>query len=307
MTTAPNVAGIRGKLLSREPMSRHTSWRVGGPTDHFFVPADLEDLSLFLKNLPTEEPIYWLGLGSNLLVRDGGLRGTVIATSGALSDLRRSGEMEVRAEAGVAAAKVARFTVEHGLTGAQFLCGIPGTMGGALAMNAGAFGGETWDIIDAVETIDRQGQMRMRTRADFTTGYRRVEGPQGEWFVAARLQLQKGDIADGKARIRSLLARRGQTQPTQMPNAGSIFKNPPGDYSARLIEKSGLKGVCEGDACVSDMHANFIVNRGNATAADIERLIARVRDQVERSQGVKLELEVRIVGERRAKDEQSGS
>ncbi len=297
MTTLANTVSLRGKLLQGELMSRHTSWRVGGPADYFYIPADIEDLALFLKTLSPQQAIYWVGLGSNLLVRDGGLRGTVIATSGALDDLRKIGDTEVRVEAGVASAKVARFTVEQGLSGAQFFCGIPGTIGGALAMNAGAFGGETWDIVDTVETIDRHGQLRMRERADYAIGYRRVEGPAGEWFVAAHLHLRKGNVADGKARIRSLLARRGQTQPTQMANAGSVFKNPPGDYAARLIEASGLKGACEGGACVSELHANFVINQGSATAADIEHLIARVREHVQRVQGVTLELEVRIVGE----------
>ncbi len=297
MTIVADTARLRGRLLEYEPMAKYTSWRVGGPADCVFIPADIEDLALFLHSLPAGQPIYWIGLGSNLLVRDGGIRGTVIATSGALTGLRMTSETEVRAEAGVASAKVARFTVAHGLTGAQFLCGIPGTIGGALAMNAGAFGGETWDIVDNVETIDQHGQLRMRGPADYSIGYRRVGGPAGEWFVAAHLRLRKGDVADGKARIRSLLARRGQTQPVQMPNAGSIFKNPPGDYAARLIEACGLKGVCEGDACVSDVHANFIVNRGKATAVDIERLIERVREQVKRTHGVTLELEVCIVGE----------
>ncbi len=297
MTTVASTVSLRGKLLQREPMSRHTSWRVGGPADYFYIPADIQDLALFLKTLPSHQSIYWVGLGSNLLVRDGGIRGTLIATSGALIDLRKIGDTGVRVEVGVASAKVARFTVEQGLSGAQFFCGIPGTIGGALAMNAGAFGGETWDIVDTVETIDRHGQLRMRERGDYDIGYRRVEGPADEWFVAAHLHLRKGDVADGKARIRSLLARRGQTQPTQMANAGSVFKNPPGDYAARLIEASGLKGTCEGGACVSELHANFIVNRGTATAADIERLIERVREHVQRVQGVTLELEVHIVGE----------
>ena len=297
MTTVADMVSLHGKLLEREPMSGHTSWRVGGPADYFYMPADVQDLALFLKTLPSQQVIYWVGLGSNLLVRDGGIRGAVIATSGALVDQRKIGDTEVRVEVGVASAKVARFTVEQGLSGAQFFCGIPGTIGGALAMNAGAFGGETWDIVDSVETIDRHGQLRLRERADYAVGYRRVEGPAGEWFIAAHLHLRKGDVADGKARIRSLLARRGQTQPTQIANAGSVFKNPPGDYAARLIEASGLKGACEGGACVSELHANFIINRGNATAADIERLIERVREHVQRVQGVTLELEVRIVGE----------
>lgn len=290
-------ARLRGRLSQHEPMSRHTSWRVGGPADQFYVPADLEDLVLYLRQLPPQEPLYWIGLGSNLLVRDGGVRGAVIATTGALSTLRRSGELGVYVEAGVAGAKVARYSVDQGLHGAEFLCGIPGTMGGALAMNAGAFGGQTWDIVQAVDTVDRRGERRRRERERYRVAYRSVEAPPEEWFVAAHLQLSPGETDAGRAEIRRLLARRGATQPTQMANAGSVFKNPEGDYAARLIEAAGLKGAREGDAYVSELHANFIVNRGEARAADIERLIMRAREAVRRVHGVMLELEVRIVGE----------
>lgn len=288
---------LRGQLLRNEPMSRHTSWRVGGPADRFFLPADLEDLVAFLKQLEPTEPLTWVGLGSNLLVRDGGIRGTVVMTSGALGRLGLVGEDRIRAEAGVASAKVARFCVEHGLTGAEFLAGIPGTVGGALAMNAGAFGGETWRIVEAVETVDRHGIVRTRTPADYAIAYRHVSGPADEWFVAGVFRLTRTEDGNGKALIKSLLAKRGATQPTQLPNAGSVFMNPPGDHAARLIEACGLKGSCEGAACISDLHANFIVNRGGARAADIERLIGRVRDEVQRRHGVRLVSEVRVVGE----------
>lgn len=297
MIVAHNRGSLRGQLRVNEPMSKHTSWRVGGCADCFYLPADIADLAMYLNSLDAEQPVHWLGLGSNLLVRDAGIRGCVIATSGALNHIQMVGEHRVRVDAGVAGAKVARFTVDHGLTGAQFLAGIPGTMGGALAMNAGAFGGETWDIVDKVETIDRQGRVRNRMRSDFTVGYRRVSGPSGEWFVAAHLRLAAGDAIEGKANIRTLLARRGQTQPTQIANAGSVFKNPPGDYAARLIEASGMKGFCIGKACVSQVHANFIVNAGGATAGDIEDLMRQVQKGVELQQGVTLETEVRIIGE----------
>ncbi len=289
--------GPRGQLLKNEPMSRHTSWRVGGPADSLYIPADLDALAAFLKRLPPDEPLHWVGLGSNLLVRDGGVRGTVVLTSGALNELSLLSEHMVRAEAGVASAKVARFSVERGLAGAEFLAGIPGTVGGALAMNAGAFGGETWNIVHAVETLDRTGERRVRLPADYEVGYRRVIGPAGEWFVAAHFRLLRDDRKQGKGLIKSLLAKRGATQPTQLPNAGSVFKNPPNDHAARLIEAAGLKGACEGGACVSALHANFIVNQGSATAADIERLIARVQAEVEARFSVRLETEVRVMGE----------
>lgn len=299
MMPASSRTNLRGQLLVNEPMSRHTSWRVGGPADRLYIPADIDDLATYLATLPSQEPVHWIGLGSNLLVRDGGVRGTVILTSGALSGLSVLGDTVVRAESGVAGAKVARFCAERGLTGAEFLAGIPGTVGGALAMNAGAFGGETWKIVEAVETIDRRGERRTRRPGDYQIDYRKVEGPQGEWFVAAHFRLARGDSVNGKTLIKTLLTKRGATQPTQLANAGSVFKNPPGDHAARLIEACGLKGACEGKACVSELHANFVVNQGGATAADIERLIARIQATVENLHGISLVPEVRVIGDPR--------
>jgi len=298
MMASPTMdSGLRGVLKRNEPMSRHTSWRVGGPADRFYEPANVADLATFLQSLPPQEAIYWVGLGSNLLVRDGGVRGTVIMLSGKLNELACVGETVVRAEAGVASAKLARFSVQQGLRGAEFLAGVPGTVGGALAMNAGAFGGETWNIVTAVETMDRHGVVRTRLPTDYQIGYRTIVGPAGEWFIAGHFGLRRGNGEEGQMLIKSLLAKRGATQPTQLPNAGSVFRNPPGDFSARLIEASGLKGTCIGGACVSELHANFIVNTGRASAGDIESLIAQVRDKVLTLQGVKLEAEVRIIGE----------
>lgn len=291
------MKGLRGKLRINERMSKHTSWRVGGPADYYYIPADLDDLAQFLAGLPDSEPLTWVGLGSNLLVRDGGIRGTVIATSGALNGLSLHDAQLVRAEAGVACAKLARFSVQQGFNGAEFFAGIPGTVGGALAMNAGAFGGETWTLVEAVETIDRHGRISIRQPDEFNVDYRSVEGRPGEWFVSGHFRLQRGEPGSGKALIKSLLTRRGSAQPTQLPNAGSVFRNPPDDYAARLIEAAGLKGLCEGDACVSDLHANFIVNRGGASALQIERLIRTLQTRVEQAHGVHLEPEVRIIGE----------
>lgn len=297
MMTAPRLPALRGDLRLREPMAAHTSWRVGGPADRFYQPADLEDLAGFLAGLPADEPLLWLGLGSNLLVRDGGIRGTVVFTLGALDELRRVGGQGLYAGAGVTCAKVARAAARAGLTGAEFLAGIPGTFGGALAMNAGAFGGETWDLVAAVETLDRHGVRHRRAPEEYRVGYRSVQAPGEEWFVGAELHLLPGDVAAAQARIRELLARRGATQPTQQPSCGSVFCNPPGDHAARLIEAAGLKGLRRGDAQVSEKHANFIVNLGAATAADIEDLIHEVREQVRAVHGVVLETEVRMVGE----------
>jgi len=290
-------ANLRGELRLEEPLAQYTSWRVGGPAARFYRPADLEDLQMFLASLPADEPLLWLGLGSNLLVRDGGIRGTVIATHGALLGLAVTGERTLRVGVGVPCAKVARFSASQQLTGAEFLAGIPGVMGGALAMNAGAWGGETWTRIAAVETIDRRGQVRQRLPADYAIGYRHVRGPAEEWFVAAHLRLEPGDGVASLARIRELLERRSQTQPTGVASCGSVFRNPPNDHAARLIERAGLKGVCIGGACVSTKHANFILNTGKATAADLEALVRRVMGTVAQVHGVELIPEVRIVGE----------
>lgn len=297
MAAKANKPAWRGELREYEPMSRHTSWRVGGPAERFYLPADIDDLALFLAALADDEPLFWLGLGSNLLVRDGGIKGTVIYTAGLLNELQGLDETRVRAEAGVSCAKVARFAARAGLSGCEFLAGIPGTMGGALAMNAGAFGGETWDTVCAVETIDRHGERRIREPSDYRIAYRGVDGPAGEWFVAAHLRLRAADAQAGQERIKALLGKRNASQPTSQPSCGSVFRNPPGDHAARLIEACGLKGHCIGAACVSEKHANFIINTGEARAADIEALIAYVQDTVKREQGVDLIREVRIVGE----------
>lgn len=297
MMAMQQIKPLRGELLTNESMARHTTWRVGGPARRFYRPADIDDLALFLQQLPEEEPLYWIGLGSNLLVRDGGIDGTVIASSGALNEMTQPQDETVRVECGVSCAKVARFCARQGLEGAEFLCGIPGTMGGALAMNAGCFGGETWQLVERVETLDRRGERRIRPPSDYRVGYRHVRGPAGEWFVAAHLRLRHGDSDALLARIRTLLERRSSSQPTQLPNAGSVFRNPQGDHAARLIEAAGLKGRCVGGACVSEKHANFIVNQAAASAADIERLIELVQGEVERQFGVRLQREVHIIGE----------
>ncbi|MEE4377352.1 MAG: UDP-N-acetylmuramate dehydrogenase [Candidatus Competibacteraceae bacterium] len=288
---------VHSPVRSHEPLAGYTSWRVGGPADRFFQAADVQDLAVFLSQLPQEEPLFWLGLGSNLLVRDGGIRGTVIATHGALTGLTLLEPHTVRAEAGVPCAKVARFSARHDLCGVEFLAGIPGVIGGALAMNAGAWGGEIWPWIKAVETIDRQGVIRRRTPEHYAIAYRQVQGPLDEWFTAALLQLNPGDGTASMARIRELLEQRSRTQPTGVASCGSVFRNPPGDHAARLIETAGLKGLQLGGACVSTKHANFIVNTGKASAFDLERLITKVAETVERIHGVRLTPEVRIVGE----------
>ncbi|CAK0750563.1 UDP-N-acetylenolpyruvoylglucosamine reductase [Gammaproteobacteria bacterium] len=290
----------RGELRYNEPLSGYTTWRVGGPADQLYSPVDVADLAAFMARLPSNEPLLWLGLGSNLLVRDGGFRGTVIALHGALAEIVRLSGARVQAGAGATCARLARILVRQQLTGGEFLGGIPGTLGGALATNAGAFGGHIWELVEEVTTIDRLGRLRTRTPADYQISYREVKPAMihdEEWFIAAMLHLQPAADDAGAERIRTLLERRSRTQPIGMASAGSTFRNPEGDYAARLIEASGLKGLREGGACVSLMHANFIINTGNATAADIETLINRIQSRVEELHGVRLIPEVNMVGD----------
>ncbi len=296
MMTAPIQPELRGELRSNESLQRYNTWRVGGPARQMYLPADIADLSLFLSTLPADERLLWLGLGSNLLIRDGGFDGTVILLQGRLNGLAIEGHTAL-VEAGVACAKVAREFARAGLTGGAFLAGIPGTMGGALAMNAGAFGGETWRIVTSVTMIDRAGVVRERSPDEFKVGYREVLRPAEEWFLSCRLGLEPGDTGEEQAAIRALLDKRAQTQPTGQPSCGSTFRNPEGDFAARLIEASGLKGHRIGGAEVSTKHANFIINTGDARAADIEALIAHVHAEVERQQGVNLHTEVHSVGD----------
>lgn len=291
----------KGILLEDEPMSRHTSWRVGGVADRFYYPVDINDLVVYLQGLDLDEPVFWLGLGSNLLVSDEGLRGTVICTSGVLNEIKSIDNNRIYVEAGVPSPKLAKFSARLGLTGAEFLSGIPGTIGGALKMNAGAVGGETWDIVESVKTIDMHGEIHERTPEEFSVAYRHVKANKNinekEWFISAIVKFSSGNKEESLQIIKNHLNRRGATQPTQQPNAGSVFRNPEGDYAARLIESCGLKNFCVGGACVSEKHANFIINTGTATAKDIETLINTVHEKVKQQHSVDLIREVQIIGE----------
>jgi UDP-N-acetylmuramate dehydrogenase len=281
-----------------EPLARHTSWHVGGPADAFYTPKDAAELSRFLAALPADVPCTFLGLGSNVLVRDGGLRGVVVSLHLGLDRLERQGATRVHADAGVPCARVARQCIRWSLGPAEFFAGIPGTVGGALAMNAGAWGGETWAQVAEVDVVDRSGALRTRPAAEYRWGYRRVEAPvAGEWFLAARFEMVPTVGTDTEP-MKRLLVRRRETQPIGEWSGGSTFTNPPGLHAARLIESAGLKGRRVGGAVVSVKHANFLVNEGEATAADIERLIELVQAEVEARHGVRLTPEVRIVGER---------
>ena len=304
---------LRGHFLYNEPMSKHVSWRAGGAAQRVYVPADLDDLTWLVRSLPAHEEIHMLGLGSNLLVRDGGVAGVVILLHGVLKKLAIESRTHglppaptgrdtalVYAQAGVASPKLARFAANNNLVGGEFWAGIPGTVGGAIAMNAGCYGGETWDKLVQVLTLNRRGQLNERLPGEYVTGYRHValKHADQEWFVGGWFRLEHGDGAASRETIKTLLKKRIAAQPLNLPNAGSVFRNPPGDHAARLIESCGLKGFRIGDAQVSEKHANFIVNLGHACAADIERLIEHVEDSVEARTNVRLIREVRIIGER---------
>ena len=295
MMPALQTPGTIGECLENEPMSRHTSWRVGGPAEIFFKPASVDDLAQFLAGLDAHVPVFWIGLGSNLLVRDGGLPGVVIAASGILRDLERIDDLGVRAGASLPCTQLARQCVRWGLGPSEFFAGIPGTLGGALAMNAGAHGSETWERVRSVRTIDRRGELHERNSDDYQIAYRSVSGPADEWFIEAELGFEP-DANPSMETLKDMLARRKDTQPLGLPSCGSVFRNPPGDHAARLIESCGLKGCRIGEAEVSDKHANFIINRGEATALDVENLILHVQQTVADATGVKLIPEVRVVG-----------
>ncbi|MFW5439757.1 MAG: UDP-N-acetylmuramate dehydrogenase [Methylophilaceae bacterium] len=285
------------KLLENEPLERYTSWRVGGKADRLYVPTGMNDLVEILSGIDPDDPIFFIGLGSNLLVRDGGVRGTVIVMHHALKEVRVDGDY-IYAEAGVTCGKLAKFSASNNNAGAEFMAGIPGTVGGALAMNAGCYGGVTWDIVYQVLTVDRHGNTHVRNANEFIASYRNVEMPVlEEWFLGAWFELSVGSAQEANRKIKELLATRLASQPLNFPSGGSTFRNPKGDYAARLIEASGLKGYQIGGAKVSPKHANFIINVGECKALDIELLIRHMKEQVLEQQGVELQQEVRVIGE----------
>jgi UDP-N-acetylmuramate dehydrogenase len=296
VNAAVDAMSLKSSVRHKEPMASHTSWRVGGAADIYFEPDSVASLQEFLASLANDSPITWVGLGSNLLVRDGGIRGAVICTSRLPKVFKPLGNGRVQASAALPCATLAKRAAREGLGPAAFFAGIPGTVGGALAMNAGAFGGETWDNVVMVETVDRKGVIRERDKADFTIEYRSARGAPGEWFLGATFEFAKAPDTEPE-KIRRLLRERAEKQPLGLPSAGSVFQNPPNEHAGELIERVGLKGLARGGAVVADKHANFIINTGTASAADIEGLIEDVRLRVKAATGIELKSEVRIIGE----------
>lgn len=294
-----NIAGeLKGVLLYNESLAKYTTWRVGGPAAKLYKPTSITDLALFLRTLPETENLLWLGLGSNSLIRDSGFSGTVILTQGCLKDLVLLEDNKIKVDAGVSCASMARFCARNHLSGGEFWAGIPGTMGGALRMNAGCHGGETWQGVVELQTMNRKGELNIRKPEEYKVAYRHVSGPPDEWFVSATFKLQPGNKEISLQVIKDLLEHRANTQPTNEYNCGSVFRNPPGDFAARLIESFGLKGFSIGGAVVSQKHANFIINhQGSATAADIEALIHLVQTKIHEQTTIELMREVHIIGD----------
>jgi len=312
MTDSLKYTGI---LKYKESLAQHTSWHVGGEADCYYRPDNITDLLKFLSSLPEDEPLTWLGLGSNVLINDAGIKGTVIHTLGMgakmpelLLDnnndnnnefLQNSDEKSVliRADAGLPCAKLAKFCASNSLSGGEFFAGIPGTVGGALAMNAGAFGGETWNVVEKVEVANRKGECCFRRPEEYHIGYRVVKSPRAEeWFIAGYFRFERGDATEASQQIKQLLRRRSETQPIGVFSCGSVFKNPPSDFAARLIETANLKGYRINDAEVSSKHANFIINHGQAKAEDILNLIHYISETVWEKHQVLLQCEVRLLG-----------
>ncbi|RNC72660.1 MAG: UDP-N-acetylmuramate dehydrogenase [Desulfuromonadales bacterium] len=290
-------ARVKGEVLRDEPMARHTSLKVGGPADFFVVPADLDDLAALMALLvETGTPHLVVGGGYNLLVRDGGFRGVVISLAHFVA-VERLDARRVRAGAGVKNRDFVQFILGEGLAGLEFLCCIPGTVGGGLAMNAGAHGGEILDRLEELAVI-RNGEARTVRQDELDYGYRFLRLAPGEIIVAGTFSLEQGSPVEIGARIDAFRAHRVESQKIGYPNAGSFFKNPEGTPAWRLIDSAGLRGERIGGAQVSEVHANFLINRGGATAADFLALVKRIKDVVRLKTGMALEEEVRIVGER---------
>lgn len=288
---------LRGELLMEARLAPYTSWRVGGNAEVLYRPEDMEDMAEFIA-VNHDKDITVLGAGSNVLIRDGGISGVVVITAGTLNNVGRKGDF-YRVEAGASCPAFANVCRKDQMVGAEFLAGIPGTIGGAVMMNAGAYGAEIWDLIEKIEVVDRRGDVQIINRGEIEYGYRYCNLPQGCFVAAAYIRTEKAGVAQIEQlqqKIKVLQEKRSNTQPLGEYSCGSVFKNPEGTYAAKLIEEAGLKGKKVGGAQVSLKHANFIINTGDATAADIEQLIELVKTRVKECHGVDLESEIKIIG-----------
>ncbi|MBP9727673.1 MAG: UDP-N-acetylmuramate dehydrogenase [Gammaproteobacteria bacterium] len=308
MNWAELAKHIKSPLLMQHPLNRYTTWRTGGPGEVVLIPESIEDIQKVLQFIPEDYPVTWLGLGSNVLISDQGLQGLVIVTQGSCLnciEIFDKPDSFVYAQAGVPCGQLARFVARNNKAGLEFLAGIPGTVGGALAMNAGCYGGETWDRVSHVEIIDRQGKLHVRQKDEYVIRYREVSarsssrdliaGTMKEYFLAAYFKLSEGNKADSLLQIKTLIDKRNLAQPTSLPNCGSVFKNPEGHFAAALIQECGLKGYKCGGAQISEKHANFIVNIDNASSADILALITLAKESVKERFQIELQREVKII------------
>jgi len=295
---------IKGEVLYDEMMSKYTSMRIGGPADVFVLPANLRDLQIVLKNRGSC-PIWAIGEGTNLLVRDRGIRGIVISLKNCFKSIKRpvfyksldgKEKAVIQVDGGVKLSYLAKFTARYGLKGVESLVGIPGSVGGSIAMNAGAEGTEISHVLRSIKFMTLDGEVKTYSKSEMVFAYRKTTFPSKDGIVIeAELDLEKGDITDIHREMDKYLSRRGSTQPLTMPNSGSIFKNPDGEKAGRLIESAGLKGFRIGGARVSIKHANFIVNKGGASAEDVIRLMKHIQTVVEEKSGIKLEQEIVVI------------
>ena len=286
---------VRGRLTENAPLSGITWFRVGGPAEIMFRPADRDDLADFLAALPRDVPVTVIGVGSNLLVRDGGVAGVVLRLGRGFADIEARGS-DVRAGAAALDINIARMAADAGLAGLEFLSGIPGTMGGALRMNAGAYGRELVDVVVSAEALDRQGRLHKLDKKALGLSYRHSDVPEDWIFTAAELKAERGEASAIRARLAEIQAAREASQPIRSRTGGSTFANPPGHKAWQLIDQAGCRGLRIGGAMVSDMHTNFLINTGSATAADIETLGETVRRRVREASGIDLRWEIRRIG-----------
>jgi UDP-N-acetylmuramate dehydrogenase len=291
-----NLPELRGRLAAEAPLKEYTWFRVGGPAEVLYSPADEADLAYFLKHLPADIPVTNIGLGSNLLVRDGGIEGVVIRLGRGFGEIKIEEGGRLRAGTAVPDVKVARAAADAGISGLSFYRGIPGSVGGALRMNGGAHGKETCEALVEARAVDRHGNIHVLPVADLHYSYRHCGAPEDFIFTEALFQGEPGDPAKILAEMDEIAAYREEVQPIKSRTGGSTFKNPPGHKSWQLIDAAGCRGLTVGDAKVSEMHCNFLINEGNATAADIETLGETVRARVKQTSGVELEWEIKRLG-----------
>lgn len=287
---------VEGRLEPNVPLADVTWFRAGGPAEVLFTPANEADLTAFLAATPKDIPVHVIGVGSNLLVRDGGVPGVVIRLGRGFSEIAQEPNTRVRCGAAVPDVRAARFALEHVIDGLTFLRGIPGTIGGALRMNGGAYGGETKDVLVAVRAVDRSGTVQVLSNAGMKYSYRHCGAPEDLIFTEALLQGRPGNREEIAAAMDKITESRETTQPVKSRTGGSTFKNPPGQKSWQLIDKAGMRGFAVGPARVSEMHCNFLINEGGATAAQIEELGETVRRRVKETSGIDLDWEIKRIG-----------